>query len=130
MAKADDTYYQWFDLLIESRQNRPGRARVFQWLVEPGSGFILLTFLGALDNRRVGVTDEPAVALDITQRLTGNLAERFDGAGDFDYWLSDDDQVLNDYNYLIAVWVLDTGGANNADFSTPDDQEDRKEWVK
>lgn len=125
MAKVDDTYYEWFDLLIESRQNRPGRRRSFQHRVEPGSGYIVLNILGALKDDKIGATDEPAVALDITERLTGEQLIRFDGSGDTDFWLIDDTGIMNAFNWVIFVWTIDTGGVNDGDFNC----EERKEWV-
>ena len=126
MAKVDTTYWTKIELIP---YQTPPRRRTIQWRITPGSGTVLVRFWGSLTEATVIGGPAPDVAEDITEMLTGALNIVFDTTeGITDYWLTDPEGDLNSYNYLWAEFVLDTGGANDADFSDPDENNTRKDW--
>jgi hypothetical protein len=131
MARTDGTWWQKF--LVFDPSNSPaggltGVFRAFEWLLEPAiaAGVITVRLWGAYtDDVALGSAIEPDVATDITEALTGQLSIVATGAGDSLINVVDNAGLINAYNFFYAEFVLDTAGANVADFSL----RAQKQWI-
>jgi hypothetical protein len=103
VAKADGTYYEFFDLTLQ--KNEP---HINGWEIDftAGSGTCTATFL--VSNRGAVVAN----ALDQTSEIWGAASYTTDDG------FVDNGHKLAGWKYVWWKFVLSTGGANDADFAT------------